>query len=212
MNYAYCSGQRPAARFEPDGFMFRRQHKEEQLRSTYATYVDFCQIFQEEMKALYLLALLLSANHKQAEACFTQSLENCFNGPPVFAEWAKTWARRMVIINAIRLCLRRQLDVQASVNAADGGSPTSPEIAAVLSLPAFERFIFVISVLERYSDQECSLLLDRGRREVHLARIRALEQITSQLRFDRTVDVNCAYGNGQVGDSTAFVSLLTGKI
>jgi hypothetical protein len=187
--------------------MLRRLRKEEQLSAIYATSVDFCRIFQDDMNALHLLALLLTASHGQAEACFTRSLEDCFNSPPVFVEWARAWARRMVIINTIRLCGPRQLDGHSNMKAPVGGSSTiDTQISAVLSLPAFERFIFVMTVLERYSDQECSLLLDCSRREVHLARSRALEQIASQRRFDRRADVNRPHGHAQAEDSTSFIS------
>jgi hypothetical protein len=51
------------------------------------------------------------------------------------------------------------------------------EIAAVLALEPFERFVYVMTVLERYSDQDCSLLLGCARRDVVAARTRAFEQI-----------------------------------
>jgi hypothetical protein len=52
-----------------------------------------------------------------------------------------------------------------------------PEISAVVALPAFERFVFVMSVLEGYSDYNCSLLLACSRAEVTAARTRALREI-----------------------------------
>jgi DNA-directed RNA polymerase specialized sigma24 family protein len=52
-------------------------------------------------------------------------------------------------------------------------------ITAVLGLPAFERFVFVMSVLERYSDQDCSVLLGCSRRDVALARRKAAEHLAS---------------------------------
>ena len=55
------------------------------------------------------------------------------------------------------------------------------EIGAVLELEAFERFVYVITVLERYSDQECSVLLGCTRRDVVAARTRALQQIGSAM-------------------------------
>ena len=55
------------------------------------------------------------------------------------------------------------------------------EIAAVLALGPFERFVYVMTVLERYSDQDCSLLLDCARRDVVAARTRAFEQIGSTM-------------------------------
>jgi hypothetical protein len=50
-------------------------------------------------------------------------------------------------------------------------------ISAVLALPVFDRFVCVMSVLERYSDQECSLLLDCSRGSVAAARTRALQAL-----------------------------------
>jgi hypothetical protein len=47
----------------------------------------------------------------------------------------------------------------------------------VLGLEEFERFVFVLSVLERYSDQDCSLLLGCSRQDVREARIGALQHV-----------------------------------
>jgi len=51
------------------------------------------------------------------------------------------------------------------------------EIAGIVDLPAFERFAVVMSVLERYSDQECSLLLGCTPGDAAAARTRALERL-----------------------------------
>ena len=48
----------------------------------------------------------------------------------------------------------------------------------VLELPVFDRFVFVMSVLERYSDPECVLLLGCSFTDVLRARIRSLQQIS----------------------------------
>ncbi len=53
------------------------------------------------------------------------------------------------------------------------------EWARVVALPAFERFVFVMSVLERFSDQDCSILLGCSRQDVALARTQAAEHIAS---------------------------------
>ena len=53
------------------------------------------------------------------------------------------------------------------------------EITAVLGLQPFERFVYVMTVLEGYSDQDCSLLLGCARRDVLAARSRALQQTAS---------------------------------
>ena len=57
------------------------------------------------------------------------------------------------------------------------------ETAAVVQLEPFERFVYVMSALERYSDLDCSLLLDCARRDVIAARIRALQQLEMQSTF-----------------------------
>jgi hypothetical protein len=69
----------------------------------------------------------------------------------------------------------------------DGGRTTlageQVETAAVLRLEPFERFVYVMSVLERYSDLDCSVILGCARRDVIAARIRGLQQIEMQSTF-----------------------------
>ncbi len=48
---------------------------------------------------------------------------------------------------------------------------------AVLDLEDFERFVFVMSVLEHYSEHDCRLLLGCSAREVREARSRALAEL-----------------------------------
>jgi hypothetical protein len=69
----------------------------------------------------------------------------------------------------------------------DGGGTTlaaeQVETGAVLRLEPFERFVYVMSVLERYSDLDCSVLLGCARRDVIAARIRGLQQFEMQSTF-----------------------------
>src|SRR5258708_31900362 len=51
----------------------------------------------------------------------------------------------------------------------------------VQELPPFDRFVFVMSVLERYSARECALLLDCSPTDVLPARIRAFQQISTSV-------------------------------
>ena len=71
--------------------------------STRTTRDDFCRIFTQDMKSLYLLSFLLTADHKRAEHCFAAGMEDCVAGNPVFKEWANAWSRRAIIKNAIRV-------------------------------------------------------------------------------------------------------------
>ena len=155
----------------------------------YATGADFCRIFEKDMNGLYLLSFLLTADGAMAETCYVCGLEDSKKGNRVFKEWAESWARRTIIQNAIRMIRPRATDRNAStseLSRSAGHATTQPaEISQVAALPAFERFAYVKSELERYSDQDCSLLLDCNRGEVIAARNRALERITRSTELDR---------------------------
>jgi DNA-directed RNA polymerase specialized sigma24 family protein len=152
-----------------------------QEATPYATGADFCRIFKEDMNRLYLLSFLLTADHSTAEKCFVRGLEDSRKANSVFKEWAQSWARRTIIQNAIRM-IRPRPDGSASGSISDRGArhATTPpeEIAGIVELPAFERFAFVMSVLEGYADRECSLLLDCTVGDLIAARTRALQQIS----------------------------------
>lgn len=149
--------------------------------SRYATHADFCRIFEKDMNRLYLLSFLLTGNHALAEKCFVRGLHDSRSGNPVFIEWAQSWALRKIVQNAIEMIHPRPADNRAVNFILERNTEhplTEPaEIAQVLALPAFERFAFVLSVLERYSDQECALLLDCTLNGFADARSRAMHQI-----------------------------------
>jgi hypothetical protein len=151
--------------------------KQSRSRTPYASSGDLRRVFHEETDSLYRLSFLLTADREKAEQCFVSGFEDSVNGSPVFKEWARSWARRTIIQNAVRLINPHPTEEHAppSLNS-DGKSLAGEEveIAAVLELGPFERFVYVISVLERYSDQDCSVLLGCAQRDVIAARIRAL--------------------------------------
>jgi hypothetical protein len=153
----------------------------------YASSADFRRVFDEDLNSLYLLSFLLTADREKAEQCFVSGLEDAIEGNPVFKEWARSWARRVIIVNAvggINPQPRKENGGASSASASSNGK-TAPvervEIAAVLALEPFERFVYVMTVLERYSDQDCSLLLSCARRDVVAARTRAFRQIGSAM-------------------------------
>ena len=145
----------------------------------YASQSDFCRIFTEDMSKLYLLSFLLTADSEKAERCFASALNDCGNSTRVFREWARSWARRAVIQNAIRMAGpglqsergERRVDARAAV------IPGIERLAAVAGLKVFERFVYVMSVLERYPDQDCAVLLRCRRQQVVDARLRALQHL-----------------------------------
>jgi hypothetical protein len=152
--------------------------------ATYAVARDFCKIFTEEMKGLYLLALLLTADQTTAERCFASALNECLRATGVFSDWARPWARRAIIQNAISIVHpapeRRKAAPPAIVPSGDTASLSSvAPLAAVARLSAFDRFVYVASVLEGYSDQDCKVLLECTRQDVVRARIRAMGRLAS---------------------------------
>jgi DNA-directed RNA polymerase specialized sigma24 family protein len=152
----------------------------------YAVGADFCRAFKEDMNGLYLLSFLLTADRDKAEECFTSGLEDSMNSNRIFKDWARSWSRRTVIQNAIRVIKpahdrsREKPSLRTIDGVPEAKSENEASLNAVLSLRAFERFVFVMSVLEHYSDQDCSILLECSRRDVALARARAAEHIVSR--------------------------------
>ena len=159
----------------------------------YASSGDFCRIFHEETESLYQLSFLLTAERGKAEQCFVSGLEDSLKGSRVFKEWARSWARRAIIQNAVRVINPRPMgeNVPSSFNSSGKTQVAEPaEIAAMLELAPFERFVYVMSVLERYSDQDCSVLLGCSRRDVNAARIHGFEQIGSVMELHIKQQVN----------------------
>jgi len=161
-----------------------------QAKSQYATAEDFHKLFADDMASLYLLAFLLTASHEKAEQCFVSGIEDCAQGSSVFQQWARSWARRVIIQNAVRTITPRPRFEDRSIYefpsavARDVRKPDQDVAwAGVLALGDFERFVFVVSVLEGYRDRECATLLGCTVLEVGHARTRALQQIAD---FGRT--------------------------
>lgn len=156
----------------------------------YATREDFCRLFREDTKSLYLLSFLLMANQEKAEQCFVAGLDDCVNGNPVFHHWAHSWARRVIVRNAIRMVAPRSALKKPTLDAPHAPIQSKPlnmpahdgHFARVLALEDLERFVYVLSVLERYSEPDCALLLDVSVREFREARARAVQQIAD---FDK---------------------------
>jgi hypothetical protein len=150
----------------------------------YTTTADFCRVFCEETDRLYRLSFLLTADQEKAQQCFVSGLEDSVEGNPVFKEWARAWARRAIIQSAVPVIHPRPIENDAPTSFGSNDKMLAaepPELAAVLLLDAFERFVYVMSVLEHYSDLDCSLLLGCAKRDVVAGRVRALQQTGSAM-------------------------------
>jgi hypothetical protein len=152
------------------------------FRSDYANNADFCRTFESDINQLYLLGFLLTATHEGTERCFIKTIEEAPKGKMVFRERVHSWTRLTLIKIAIRDVLQ---DPRRTVHKHDHWREKQNEtgvvaaIEAVTHLAAFERFVFVMSVLEGYSAKECSLLLNCRIEAVLTARARALSELPS---------------------------------
>jgi DNA-directed RNA polymerase specialized sigma24 family protein len=184
----------------------------------YASSGDFHRIFHEEKDHLYQLSFMLTADHEKAQQCFVSGLEETVNGSAVFKEWASSWARRVIIQNAMRVINPRRPPIERYEkygkyeeyasrfnSCAETLAVEEVEIAAVLDLEPFERFVFVMSVLEHYSEHECSILLGCPRQDVIAARVRALQELRSAMEFYAGHQVNGSSQSRESNDNCRSV-------
>jgi len=169
-----------------------------QTSRAYATCSEFCRVFEENMDNLHLFLFLLTADLAKAEECFVSGFENCVEGTYVFRDWAQSWARRTIIQNAIRMLAPRKnhstvADAPSDVVTCSFGrtQDTDYAIARILQLEHFERFVFVMSVLEKYSDQDCSVLLGCSRQDVGETRMQVLLHLAEPDRLRTVAPSGC---------------------
>jgi hypothetical protein len=148
----------------------------------YATCEDFLKIFDEDLHGLYQLSFLLAGNHQKAERCFVAGIESCVKTNWVFRERARVWAKRMIVENAIRelnprwQCSNALLPPVFSRNQEPSGHF---DLDDMLGLADFERFVFVLCVLEGYRTHECALFLGCSTSEVREACAKAIEKLAN---------------------------------
>ena len=166
----------------------------EEKAHLYASHEDFHTIFNEDLKEHYQLSFLLTRDPAKAERCLVGGLEDCVRGNRVFREWARSWAKRAVIQDAIRELKPRPSESRPPLSGTifpdidqlsrrPGGHV---EMDTVLRLADFERFVFVMSVLEHYSEHDCALLLGCSAREIREGRTRALKELADSPHVDRS--------------------------
>lgn len=159
--------------------------KKEKTTSQYATAEDFRKIFDERLHDLFQLAYLLAGDQEKAEQAFVSGLEESIRANSVFKNWAHAWAKRTIIQNVIRLLQPRPVDISSAPAPVLSKEYLSQfgaghfDANTVLKLNDFERFVFVLTVLDQYTDHDCAVLLDSPLQLVRQARVQALEQLLS---------------------------------
>jgi DNA-directed RNA polymerase specialized sigma24 family protein len=155
--------------------------------NVYASREDSHTIFDEDLRQLYQLSFLLTRDPAKAERCLVVGLEDCVRENRVFREWARSWAKRVIVQNAIRELKPRPIHFNSRLSEAifsdiDQLSSVPDRhfaLEAVLNLEDFERFVFIMSVLEHYSDHDCALLLGCSARDIREGRTRALKELAT---------------------------------
>ena len=157
----------------------------ESAENQYATAEDFLRIFDEDLNPLHQLSFLLTGDHQKGEACFLASIERCANENRVFRQWARAWTKRVIVESAIRELQPRRSSNSWSLRSVfshnqQSSSPSRHfDADAMLRLADFERFVFVMRVLERYRESECALLLGCSASQVREACTRAIQALAS---------------------------------
>jgi len=146
-------------------------HQRMQLVRTHAA----CGAFKRDMTSLFMLSLMLTADEDLAETCLVSSLDDCMTMKFSVNEWA----RCVLVKNAVEL-VRPILNV--GVPTMTCSANIKPTLRAVMRLKSFERFVFVLTILEGYSDRECSLLLRSSSRHVMATKVQALENFIANLK------------------------------
>lgn len=183
--------------------MFRRKESQRTRERTteYATCNDFRQIFTEDMAGLHLLAYLLTADMAKAEQCFVSGLDDSIHGNLVFKQWARAWSKRTIIQNAVKMMApvpgQPAIAREISQNPQTVGDSENPLVALVMQWAPFDRFVFVMSVLEGYSVRECSALLACRDQDVIAAKSLVLQRLANKVaQAPSAFEMNCASWNG----------------
>ena len=159
--------------------------------TTYAG-TDAWNILTEEMHSLYLFSFLLTADLDKARRCFFSGMGECEEEIGVFMAWAQAPARHAILQHAIWMVMPAPARTDDSSFAPVKRSAAFGEtnlISAILGLNAFERFVYVMSVLEKQSDDTCATLLRCSRQDVMIARALAFEHLANTCNpFDQPVE------------------------
>jgi hypothetical protein len=163
--------------------MYRFRPKQDPpSQQRYATCADFCDSLIHDLRPLYLLAFLLTGSHSEAEQCLIASVGDAISADCVFKGREYSWSKRCLIIDAIRRVFPGPTETLQEAHdkcEVEAESAALCTINAVARLaPPIQRFAFVMSVLERYSEHECAVLLGCAPRDVREARVRALWQLS----------------------------------
>jgi hypothetical protein len=116
-------------------------------------------------------------------------LDACVDGDFVFKAWARPWAKRMIVRNAVQIISPHSGAARSTVfrsadksRLAEIASEYGP-FARVLALDDFERFVYVLSVLEGYPIQDCAALLGTSQQIIAETQVLTLKHVANSERM-----------------------------
>jgi len=175
-----------------------QQKQTGKLRTDYESCAGFCEMSANDMKQLYLLAFLLTANHQKAEQCFLRVFEEFPDNPTMFGEMFQSWMRRTLIQGAIHNFSPQFGHDEQNRDRwwVEEGDVDIALINPVTKLTPLERFVFVMSILEGYSIHECSAMLECTLQTVAAARTCALAELASSqpVLLEKMTEAACYHG------------------
>jgi hypothetical protein len=161
----------------------------------YAAHYDFRRIFSDGADGLELLALLLTGDRTKAEQCLVPGLNSESKDNHAFHDWAHSWSKRAIIKNAIQaVSPSPEADTQKESDLVSSGyaEPGTPKTLAdaVSCLEPFERFVFIMALVEGYSVQECSAMLGTTPNQVTIAKSHAVEHVAALLPVEESPQIS----------------------
>ncbi len=158
-------------------------HFVEERVTPYPGVADFLRTFNEEMYSLYLLSFLLTADQDKAERCLVSAIGERVEWVGGSMDWERSWTRAAVVRHAIQMInpTPEHTDCISFTSLKRSATPAENNPFAGIPLTGClrARFIFVMSILEEQSDEECAILLRCSRRDVMMARLLALKRQAS---------------------------------
>jgi hypothetical protein len=163
---------------------------ERELNANDSAVGNDCRFLVSHMEAYFSLGLLLTASEEDAESCFVLALEKSSKASgsrfPRAQELAHKSMKRAVVDSAIQICDpvfgRVRDESELDIAGEKSASSRSPWVACILQLETFERFVFVLSVLESYSDKECANLLHCQLEDIAKSRVQAFYSLSAAWR------------------------------
>jgi hypothetical protein len=169
------------------------------------------QIFEEKSSELYTLAFLLTGDADRSVEAFSRALDTEEPENPSFGEFMNSWARKLIIVEALgtitpELRASKQRTARATEGELSGDAKWNgrPYIAreefeeAVVAIDAFPRCAMLLTIFEGMSIEAASVILNANKSLVRKAQRIGIVQLTRNLAGDSGPDPHREAGRNPV--------------